>query len=226
MKPDCALLHTSDEIPTPSSTPYQRQHRRSASAEVEQWLLRLLQVFVVSERQAFHCVTMRRCIPNNAPALAPHQLQQVRIFLLRHGAATGRIRFRQARRNPYSCAENRIISSAQRLRCIASIESALHELDRRNHDRWWHQCCSPLARQIQAAWPSIARSSGNVAPATAPEPNGQTFSRLRQSASRSASRKNISHIRQQPMPDQHRFRSLQMRVRRHRRVAGLLRHDR
>ncbi len=31
-----------------------------------------------------------------------------------------------------------------------------------------------------------------VAPATAPEPSGQTFSRLRQSASRSASRKNIS----------------------------------
>ncbi len=65
------------------------------------------------------------------------------------------------------------------------------------------------------------RSSGSVAPATAPDPNGQTFARLRQSAKPIGIAQEHFDISQQPVRDQYRFRPLQMRVRGHGRIPGL-----
>ncbi len=67
---------------------------------------------------------------------------------------------------------------------------------------------------------AMVRSSASVAPATAPDPSGQKFSRAAQSRRRVSIAQRHLHVSQQPMRDEHRLGALQMRVAGHHRVAG------
>src|SRR5258708_1690260 len=58
-------------------------------------LLHFLQIFVVGERQALHGDGQRHLVADDSGGLAANQLQRVRVFLLRHGAASRRIRLGQ-----------------------------------------------------------------------------------------------------------------------------------
>ena len=118
--------------------------------------------------------------------------------------------------------ENRIISSAQRLRCSASSDSALHELQREvaiaggvnavrggrvEAEAVGHQ--SPIQRQRRTRNRSRSQRT-----------NIQPLAAIRQPVR--IPQKHLD-IGQQPMPDQNRLGPLQMRVCRHRRIPGLFR---
>src|SRR6185437_12445959 len=62
---------------------------------MQHWLLRLLHVFVVGERQSFHGCNERYLAADEPRGFSPNQLQRVRILLLRHCAAAGGVCLRQ-----------------------------------------------------------------------------------------------------------------------------------
>src|SRR2546423_6823484 len=68
--------------------------RREKSYEcvdgIEQWLLVLLHVLVIRERNPLHNGEERQEITEDTASLAPRELRHVGILLLRHDAASGR----------------------------------------------------------------------------------------------------------------------------------------
>jgi hypothetical protein len=84
-----------------------------------------------------------------------------------------------------------IISSAHRLKCSPRSESALTN-SRTKSRSLVASILFAVGTEKSSSSAMKARSSGRVAPATAPDPSGHRFRRFRQSASRSASRRNIS----------------------------------
>src|SRR6266700_959200 len=72
-------------------------HTKTGScSRIEQWLLGLLQVFVVSQRKAFYQSKQSYLVADQPRRFAANQFQRVRVLFLRHGTAASGISFRQA----------------------------------------------------------------------------------------------------------------------------------
>ena len=107
------------------------------------------------------------------------------MMLLPVHRASGRERKRNSEDDQYT------ISSASRDRCIivtahAYRKSAAKSRSDTASTLFSHTPSIPSSRAVNA------RSRGNVEPASAPAPSGETFTRRRVSRNRSASRANIS----------------------------------
>ena len=124
--------------------------------------------------------------------------------------------------NPNSAVAKSVISSAKRLRCKPTNVSACRYSRMKSRS-----LVASMELAVGAVNPSsraaIVRSSASVAPATAPDPSGQKFSRAAQSQQAIGIAQRHLHIRQQPMRDEHRLGPLQVRVARHHSVAGVAR---
>ena len=163
----------------------------SASADlvdrVEQRLLVLLQVAVVGEREALQRGEQPGEVADEAARLAPGQLGDVGVLLLRqHRGAGGvgvveaersRTRRSTTARSPRRCGD----------RCTPSSASANSASATKSRSRHGVEAVLEAGGEAEVGGHAVG-SSGSDEPASAPAPSGETSSRRRASRSRSTSR--------------------------------------
>ena len=196
-------------------------HARHLLGGGEDRLLRLLHVLVVGQRKSLHRDEQRRRVGEDPGRLAANQLQRIRILLLRHGAAAGRELLRQLHEAELGGREqNRLLRPTAQMQ--RNRRQRLHELDgeiaiagrvnavggRRIELQRLRDTCA-IERQDRPSHCSRAQRTLIQPLAAIGQPSQVAQEHL--------------DVRQQPMRHQHWFGTLQMRVRRHRGIAGLLR---
>ena len=192
--------------------PGERAQREHARVErVEQRLLVLLQVAVVRERQRLERGEEAGEVADQPTRLAPGQLGDVGVLLLRQHRRTGRVRVGE----PH---EAELVGRPQH--DLLAEPREVHLRERGDEQRLGDEVAvgDGVERVLErrgrssSAAATDAGSSGRLEPASAPAPSGETSAALEAVVPAVDVARQRPEVREQVMREQHGLRALQVRV--------------